>query len=88
MLEMLNGIHLDILIGIGLSALGAMCFVIRHFWIKTQCFYLMKQRLKQLEKDKEDGDAEHAKLETRITSIEKDTSYIKGKLDTLLETWA
>ena len=51
MFEMLEKFHLDIMVGIGIPAVGAMVFIIRHFWIKTKCFYLMKYKLEQVEKE-------------------------------------
>ncbi len=50
----LNDLHLEIIIGVGIPAIGAAAVIARHFWIKTQCFYLMKaDQIKMKEEIKE-----------------------------------
>ena len=85
MFEMLEKFHLDIMVGIGIPAVGAMVFIIRHFWIKTKCFYLMKYRLEQIEKESIEGKKTHVEIFQRLNAIDKHTANIEGKIDMLIE---
>ena len=46
-----NGVNVIYLIPIILGAATSTYFFAKHFWLKTQCFKLMKQRLEHVEKD-------------------------------------
>ncbi len=93
---LLDGLHLEIIIGLGIPGLGAMGFIIRHFWLKTKCFYLMKQRLEQIEHNineiKTDIDLEiknareiHIKLFEKMNDVEKAYATLEGKIDVLIQ---
>ncbi len=78
---MFDSFHLDILVGIGVPATGAMIFIVRHFWIKTKCFALMQQRLEELERDNEDAKRVHRNTYERLDAMSRDIHYIRGFLD-------
>ena len=84
MLEVFEKFHLDILVAVGIPALGALVFVIRHFWSKTKCFYLMEQRLERLEKESVQGKKTHLEIFQRLNEIDKHAANIEGKIDILI----
>ena len=85
MLEVFEKFHLDILVAIGVPALGALVFVIRHFWMKTKCFYLMEKRLEILEKESVQGKQTHLEIFKRLNEIDKHAANIEGKIDILIK---
>ncbi len=77
---MFDSFHLDIMVGLGVPATGAMIFIVRHFWIKTKCFHLMQLRLEQLEKDNAEGKKAHIFLREKISEVSDNQHRIMGKL--------
>ena len=86
MLEVFEKFHLDILVAVGVPALGAFAFIVRHFWAKTKCFYLMQQRLETLEKEAVQGKKTHIEIYKRLNEIDKHTANIEGKIDILIKS--
>lgn len=85
MLEMLDRYSVELLAGIGVPAVGAMFFVARHFWIKTKCFYLLKQRVEHQEKATEQGQKEHEKMFNRLNDLDRRMSALQAQNEIILK---
>lgn len=78
------GINIEVLTGVGIPSVTAAIFVIRHFIIKTKCFYLLKQRVESQEKETTQGKKDHKELYDRLGKVEKQQVATDSKLDLLL----
>ena len=81
MFESFTEFHLEVFVGIGLPMIGAMIFIIRHFWIKTKCFYLLEHRLEQLEEETRKGKETHKDIYEKLNEVNENLHLIMGKLD-------
>ena len=81
---MFEQFHTEIFIGIGIPAIGAGSFIVRHFWLKTKCFYLMKQELEQIKEENKEGIKIHKELSAEMKSLMRDVSDLKGSFNTMM----
>ena len=82
---MLHEFHLEVFTAVIIPTVGALAFVVRHFWIKTKCFYLMKHRLEHLEQENKEGKKTHVEIFKRLNEIDKHAANIEGKIDILIK---
>ncbi|KKN75474.1 hypothetical protein LCGC14_0380950 [marine sediment metagenome] len=73
-------LFLGILTGLGVPGCAAAFFVIRHFWEKTKCFHLMKQKIEQLDKIATGSHDTHTDLYNKIDRLERNLFLLMGKM--------
>ena len=82
---MFEEFSLEIFTAIGIPTIGALVFVVRHFWIKDKMFVLMKHRLEYLEEENQKGKDTHIEIFKRLNNIDKHIANIEGKIDILIK---
>ncbi len=75
------GIQIEILTGVGIPAGAAAFFIARHFWEKTKCFHLMKQKIEDLSKADEGSHETHSDLYDKVNKIERNLFHLMGKMN-------
>ena len=72
-----------LLLSVILPAIGAMTFIVRHFWLKAKCFELLKQRVESYEVQAEKDRKTHHDIYDRVNCMATDLAHMKGTLDTM-----
>ena len=85
---MLEHLQIEIILALGLPAVSALVFAIRHFWLKEKCFHLMKMRQDAQEKITERGQKEHKEIFGRLNDLDKNMATLAGKMDILIKKMA
>ena len=78
----------EIMVGLGIPAIGAVYFIARYIHSKEKCLTLLKAKVESMDEDNTQDRQVHLRIKERIieidrrmTKIESDMAYIRGKLD-------
>ncbi len=67
-------------VGVGIPAGAAAIAVIRHFWNKSKCFIILKEKVEQLAKDDAGSSDTHSDLYDKVNKIERNLFHLMGRM--------
>ena len=85
MLEWLDRFHLDVIVGIGVPAVGATFFIVRHFWMKSKCFALLQHRVENQDRELVINRKEHKEMLDRLNKIDRNISALQAQNKIILD---
>ena len=74
-------IQWELLVAVGIPATGAMIAIIRHFWNKSKCFIILKQKVEELTDHDEGSSETHSNLYEKVNKIERNLFHLMGKMN-------